>query len=182
VKAVFIISPSNTAFFSLRDEILFSCASLCFSVLVMSCLSCASDDSRLFISVLIKYLLNFADFWTIFSYTRIGTIFALIPIFYFNFKDLVSNVKEHGKKVIGVMSLSEVFNISGVLFITIATSLGFVTLVSALSELQAFFVLFLTIILSVFYPKILKEEVTRSTVLIKSIAIILMFVGVILIT
>lgn len=130
---------------------------------------------------LLKYLLNFADFWTIFSYAKIGTIFALIPIFYFGFPDLVSTVKEHGKKVVGVISLNESLNVIGVLLITLAISIGYVTLVKALSSIQPFFVLSFAVILSIFYPKILKEEIGKSTVLLKLIAIVLMFVGVILI-
>ncbi len=133
-------------------------------------------------AIITKYLLNFADFWTIFSYTRIGTIFALIPIFYFSFSDLVSTVKEHGKKVVGVISLNESLNAGGILLITIATAAGPVTLVNALSSIQPFFVLLFTVILSVLYPKILKEEISKSTVLVKLIAIILMFIGAILIT
>jgi transporter family protein len=133
-------------------------------------------------AVITKYLLNFADFWTIFSYTRIGTIFALIPIFYFSFPDLVSTVKEHGKKIIGVISLNESLNVIGVLLITIATAIGYVTLVNALSSIQPFFVLLFAVVLSIFYPKILKEEISKSIVLLKLIAIILMFIGAVLIT
>lgn len=132
-------------------------------------------------AVVTKHLLNFADFWTIFSYTRIGTIFVLIPIFYFSFPDLVAVAKEHGKKAIGVMSLAEILNIFGILLITIATAIGYVTLVNALSSVQPFFILFFAVILSIFYPKILKEEIGKSIVLLKLFAIILMFIGVILI-
>ena len=132
-------------------------------------------------AVMTKYLLNFADFWTIFSWTRIGMIFALIPIFYFSFPDLMSTVKEYGKKVVGVMFLNESINVVGVLLITIATAVGYITLVNALSSIQPFFVLSFAVILSIFYPKILKEEISKSTVLQKLIAIILMFVGAILI-
>lgn len=132
--------------------------------------------------VITKYLLNFADFWTIFSYIRIGAIFVLIPIFYFNSSDLISTVKEHGKKVISVISLNESLNLVGVLFITIAISIGYVTLVNALSSIQPFFVLSFTVVLSIFYPKILKEEIGKSVMLLKLFAIFLMFVGAILVT
>jgi len=132
-------------------------------------------------AVITKYLLNFADFWTIFSYIRIGAFFALIPIFYFSFKDLIFVVREHGKKVIIVISLNEILSVVSVLFITIATAIGYVTLVNALSSVEPFFVLLFAVILSIFYPKILKEEIGKSAVLLKLIAITLMFVGVILI-
>jgi len=131
--------------------------------------------------VITKYLLSFADFWTIFSYTRIGSMFALIPIFYFSFSDLISTVRKHGKKVIGVISLNESLNIVGVLLITIATSIGYVTLVNALSSVQPFFVLSFAVILSIFYPKFLKEEIGKSTILLKLVAMTIMFLGALLI-
>ncbi len=127
-------------------------------------------------------MLNFADYWTIFAYIRIGTIFALIPIFYFYFPDLLRSIKKHGKKVFVVISINETLNIFGVLFMTIATAIGFVTLVSALSSVQPFFVLIFAVIISIFYPKILKEEIGRKTLFLKFISIILMFVGALLIT
>jgi len=132
--------------------------------------------------VITKYLLGFADFWTIFSWTRIGTIVALIPVYFVCFPDLLSTVKEHGKKVISIISLNESLNVVGVIFITVAASIGYITLVNFLSSIQALFVLIFAVFLSIFYPKILKEEVGKSTVLLKLIAIILMFVGAILVS
>lgn len=131
--------------------------------------------------VITKYLLDFTDFWTVFSYVRFGAFVALIPAFYFNFKDLREVAREHGKKAIGVMSLNESMNLVAVLLITIAVALGSVTLVNALASVQLFFVLFFTIILSVFYPRILKEEITRKTIFFKIIAIVLMFIGALLV-
>jgi hypothetical protein len=56
-----------------------------------------------------------------------------------------------------------------------------VTLVNALASVQPFFVLAFAVALSIFYPKILKEEIGRSAVALKLIAIAMMFAGVILI-
>ncbi len=132
--------------------------------------------------VITKYLLNFADFWTIFSYISVGTIFALIPIFYFNFSDFVSAIKDNNKIVIMIIFLNELLNVIGVLLITIATQVGYVTLVNALSSTHSFFVLLFTVTLSIFYPKILKEKISKPTIMLKLIAILLMFIGTILIT
>jgi len=147
-----------------------------FWFMILACLILSGD------AIITKYLLNFADFWTIFSYIRIGTIFALIPIFCFSVPDLISMTKEHGPKVITLISLNEMLNLVGVLLITIATAVGYVTLVSALSSIQPFFVLLLAVILTIFYPKILKEEIGKKSMFLKLFAIILMFVGAILIT
>ena len=127
--------------------------------------------------VITKYLLNFADYWTIFSYIRIGTFFILIPIFYLYFKDLISTVKKHGKRVIIVVSFNEILSLGAVILSIIAASIGYITLVNALSAIQPFFVLILTIIISIFFPKILKEEIKKSAISQKLIAIVMMFAG-----
>jgi transporter family protein len=132
--------------------------------------------------VLLKYILNFGDYWTVFSWERIGVLIATIPVLYFYYPELQKTVKTHGKKVIAVVSASKSLHILALLFSTIAISLGFVALANALSSVELFFVLAFTVLLSIFYPQILKEEITKSTVLLKLVAIILMFVGALLVT
>lgn len=134
-----------------------------------------------FNTIITKYLLNFADFWTIFAYLRIGVFIVLIPFFYWNFSELMLIIKKQNKKIIGLLSLNELLNLLGILFITIAISLNSATLVSALSSIYPFFVLIFAVILSIFYPHILKEEIGRSNLAVKITAIILIFIGVILI-
>ncbi|MBI5881366.1 DMT family transporter [archaeon] len=132
--------------------------------------------------VITKYLLGFADFWTVFSWVRIGTVFALIPVYIICFRDVVSTVRKHGMKVIGAISINESINVLGVIFITVAASVGYITLVNSLSSIQPLFVLVIAVMLSAFYPRIIKEEIGKSAVLMKLIAIILMVVGAILIS
>jgi hypothetical protein len=47
----------------------------------------------------------------------------------------------------------------GILSITLAAARGFITLVNALSSLQSFFILLLTLVISAFYSQNLKEEI-----------------------
>lgn len=131
--------------------------------------------------LLVKYLLNFTDYWTIFAWIRIGGFIGMIPLLFIYLPELRRTTKKYGKKVLVVMSLSETITLISILLVTIATSIGYVTLVEALSALQALFVLLIALALSVFRPSILKEELGGAVVLQKVIATILMFVGVILI-
>lgn len=134
------------------------------------------------VAVITKYLLDYADFWTVFSYTRgIGTFIALIPVFYFKYPELPAIVKEHGKKAVGAISISGIFTMLGSFVITIAESTGPVTLVNAISMTRPFFVLLFATALSIFYPRILREELGKSTIILKVAAIILMFIGAILV-
>lgn len=132
--------------------------------------------------VITKYLLSFADFWTVFSLSRIGLFLALLPVFPKYYSDFVSTLKNHGRKVVVAMTVNESFALLASLFITIAASSGFVTLVNALSSVQPFFVLFFAVVLSIFFPKVLKEEIGKSVILLKFVAMALMFTGAVLIT
>ncbi len=146
-----------------------------FWFMILSVLSISAHN------ILLKYLLGFADFWTIFAYIKIGMIFPLVPVLYFGLPTLISVAKKHGKKVIIILGANELLTLAASLLITVALTIGYVTLVKALSSVQLFFVLLFTIILSVFYPKILKEEIKKSVVLIKLAAMVVMFIGVLLI-
>lgn len=132
-------------------------------------------------SVITKYLLNFADFWTILSYGRIGMFLAVIPFFFINFKDLAYTLKKHGAKAAAVISAGDSLGMFGGFLMAAAFQLGFVTLATAVGSVQPFFVLLFTVALSRLCPKIIKEEVDKRTVFMKLIAILLMFIGVILI-
>jgi uncharacterized membrane protein len=105
-----------------------------------------------------------------------------IPIAYFFLPELIKTVKQYGRKVIIAMSASEFITAIGILFNVIAISVGYVTLVNALSSVQPFFVLLFTVLLSVFFPHLLKEDLGKSIISIKILAIALMFVGILLIT
>ncbi|MCK5333531.1 MAG: hypothetical protein KAJ24_03385, partial [Candidatus Aenigmarchaeota archaeon] len=131
-------------------------------------------------NVLTKYLLDFADFWTIFSYSRIGFFIAAIPLFYFGISELVGITKNR-KKTIAIITTSELLGTAGSVSITAATAIGYVTLVNAIGSLQPFFLLILTVLLSTFFPKIIKEETSKKIVLQKLFAIALIFSGVLLI-
>lgn len=132
--------------------------------------------------VITKYLLDFADFWTIFSYIRIGAFIALIPPIIMNIESFKNIYRDKGLKPFGFITASESLNLLGVLAITLAATTGFITLVNALSSVQPFFVLSLTIIISIFSPQILKEELGKLIIFRKIVAIAIMFIGVILIS
>lgn len=134
-----------------------------------------------FIGIITKYLLNFADFWTVFSYVRIGAFLASVPVFYFYLKDFPLIVKESGLKSIGFLIFNAILLLAGILLLTIATASGPVTLVGALTSFQPFFTFILATSFTIFFPSILKEEISKSLVFQKIFAIILIFIGTLLI-
>jgi len=132
--------------------------------------------------VLVKYLLGHADYWSVFALTRLVMSAATIPLFFRHFTDLKSTLKVHGWSVLGVMALDQYIALGAILLLFVAASGGPISLVMALASIQPFFVLLFTILLSLFWPQMMREEVARSTILQKVAAIALMFVGILLIT
>lgn len=129
-------------------------------------------------TILTKYLLNYEDYWTVFGYSRIGVFVAGIPLLYWHYSDFVRTTR----KAIGAITFSESLNLVALFCFTIAMAQGFVTLANALASLQPLFLLAFTVLLSLFYPRILKEEMGKGTVAQKLVAILMMFAGAMLIT
>ncbi len=132
--------------------------------------------------VLTKYLLNFADYWTVYAYIQIGAFLAALPIIYFYLPELKSTISKFGKRVLFFMVASETLNVIAMITITIAISFGYVSLVSGLSSILPLFILIFVSLISIFNPAVLKEELRGSVFILKLIAVILICLGGFLIT
>ena len=130
-------------------------------------------------TVLTKYLLGYLDFWSLFFWMMIGSWIGVMVMLAFSKprKEFFETVPPLGKRTFVAVFAGEGSYILGTIFSLIATSEGYVSLVSALAGLQQVFVFIYMLLLSLFVPKILKEETTRSVLTLKTFAIVLMFVG-----
>jgi transporter family protein len=128
-----------------------------------------------------KYLFNFYDFWPVFALISIGCFLPVIPLFFKNILDLRLLVLKN-KKAVGFVLVSEFLYRSASALITFAVAIGSVTLVNAISSIQPFFVLLIMGLFSFFAPNILKEELSKSKIILKAVAITVMFVGGILVS
>jgi transporter family protein len=125
-----------------------------------------------------KYLLQFTNYWNIFALTRMGTLFGAVFLLLIFRATLIEEWKRVKKKSsVYLVGLSESLNLLGIFFFTVALSLGKVSLVSALHGTQPFFTLFFAILLSIFAPRILKEEYGVRTLLVKIVSIFLITCG-----
>jgi uncharacterized membrane protein len=127
-----------------------------------------------------KIVLNTTDFWTVFAWNRVGSFLFMIPIFYIYRKQIKLAFKKMSKKAYVIVNINEVLNLSGVILITLAISLGFVSVVTGISAIQPLFIFILTIILSVFFPRFIKENISKHILAQKLTAIILIVAGAIL--
>jgi len=129
----------------------------------------------------VKYALGKSDFWTVFAWARVGAFVAVLPFIHTQWKKMLKTIRKLPKKTIVLLSLNETVGIIGTGFITAAASLGPATLVTAFSSVQPLFVFIFIIALSLFSPKILKEIITKKTLVIKSVAIASIVVGAMLV-
>jgi len=121
-----------------------------------------------------KYALNYTDFWSVFAFIQIGVFIASLFILYFYFADFKKILK---RRTLAIMITGESLSAVSFFITAIAVSIGFVSLIAALQATQPFFVLLYVTIISIFAPKILKEEIKGSVILLKIIAIVCMFIG-----
>lgn len=127
-----------------------------------------------------KFVLNHAEYWTVYGWNRLGGLLFVLPIVYLYRKQIFPALKTTRKFAFGLMSLSESVNLIAVVFITIATAIGLVTVVTGLSAIQPLVVFIFTVILSILFPRIIKEDIDGKTLTQKFIAIILIVVGAVL--
>jgi len=134
--------------------------------------------------ILTKYVLDAIDypsylFWNFIGTAVIGFSLICFPKIRRNF---LSDTKSVNRTVLFWRIINTSLGLIATVFYYIAISGGPVSLVSAGSSLEPFFVFAFALLLSLFVPKILKEETGKRVVTIKALAIILIVVGTWLIT
>lgn len=126
-----------------------------------------------------KYLLSYLDYWSLLFWSVIGTFTSVLFLLSFAKarEELATIIPLVGKKGVLVTFLGEGLSFVGTIFGFIAISLVSVSLASALFGLQPFYVFVYMLIVSIFLPQILKEEISKSVIALKISAIALMFIG-----
>ncbi|MFA5829360.1 MAG: EamA family transporter [Candidatus Gracilibacteria bacterium] len=130
--------------------------------------------------VILKYLLNFLDYWTVFAYIRISSFVIIIPILIYNFADL-KRLFLQKLPAAGLVVLNESFSFLAYLILTFASGFGAISLINALMATQPFFVLLFTLFLSLIYPRVIDEKIKASTFALKFAGVMVMLAGVSLI-
>jgi drug/metabolite transporter (DMT)-like permease len=120
----------------------------------------------------------------IYTYELIGFILSgwallLIPS---SRKKIVEAFKKATKATYGFFLLNDIIDLSGSVFFRLALAIAPVALVSAMIGVQPFFVLGIGLFLTLFFPKIIKETISKEILIRKSVGIVIIFVGLLMIT
>jgi drug/metabolite transporter (DMT)-like permease len=135
--------------------------------------------------IIFKFVAIRESFWTTSFWEYIG--FSICALFLLIFigsyrKQFISLFKNNKFKILSINAINEIINIIGKIIINFVSLLIPVTLVSVVGGIQPFFVLTLGVLLTLFFPDIIKEKIGKKYLFQKVFAIILMFAGVYLLS
>lgn len=130
-------------------------------------------------TVIFKIIGLESSFWTASLWEYIGAfVFGIIllsfPTYRLDFKNFV---KEGGRVLVPLNIFAESMNVFARLFFNFAALLGPIALVYVVSGTQPLFIFIYGLILVTFFPKIQSENFSRSALLLKLTAILIMILG-----
>jgi drug/metabolite transporter (DMT)-like permease len=134
-------------------------------------------------SVVFKFFAVRDEFWSTTFWTFVGEgLFggAILALPKYR-KQFMTLFRKNPGAVIGVNAANELINLGGGLGVRYASLLAPVALVSAISATTTFFVFLFAILLTVFFPKIGREELSARNVVQKALGGLLIMAGVVLI-
>ncbi len=133
--------------------------------------------------VLFKFVVITQDFWLTLAYESIGMgigafILLLRPAYRSSFRREIKKIKLDTS---ALLSVNQCFSVLAQLAISYAFFLAPAALVSAIGGVQSFFVLLFGLILSIWFPRIIREKTDKITIVTKVISIFFIFIGVYLV-
>ena len=111
-----------------------------------------------------------------------GVFLAVVPLLPRVVSNLQAFHSERKSLVLTIIAVNRAIAVSGVFVFTAAVSLGSVTLVNALHSVYPLFLLLIVVLVATVNPNILREELGKSVLMLKLIAILLMIFGTIAIS
>jgi len=134
-------------------------------------------------AVMIRYISQVIPFVLIYVWNLITVIVLTLPLFLskrfrINFQ---ADIKNINKKVFFTIVGIAIFDELGVLFGMWALSLGRAAMIFALEGAQTLFVFMLAVLISLFRPKIISEELDKRNIVLKIIALIIIIVGLLMV-
>jgi len=134
-------------------------------------------------SVVLKFFAVRDEFWSTTFWTFVGEgLFggAILAVPKFR-KQFLTLFRRNPGAVIGVNAANELINLGGGLGVRFASLLAPVALVSAISATSTFFVFLFSVLLTLFFPRLGREDLSARNVVQKAVGGILIMAGVALI-
>ena len=135
-------------------------------------------------SVSAKHIYNAAGFWSAFIWIRLASFSALFVLFVPSIKNQFYETFRRMKiKITGLLIFKMIIDFSAFIFAGYALLSGAVSLVIVLaSSLTPLFIFILTLFTSIYFPKIISEDINKKSIITKLLAIILIITGIIFVS
>lgn len=142
-----------------------------------------SDLLYAILNIFFRRVTYTADFWIATAYQGIGAgLISFILLFHSPLRNrFVSETRNFQKNSLLLVAIASFLTVLGYVFFNIAISKVAVSLAMVVMGTQSFMVLVEGIILSIWLPKIIKEDIAKETIGIKIVSIVLIFTGIYLI-
>jgi drug/metabolite transporter (DMT)-like permease len=147
-------------------------------LLILACTATLAVSSVVFKYFAIKQAFWPVTFWTFAGEAMFGAAMLAIPYYRREFTGMFA--KNPGA-VIGINATNELINLGGGLAARWATLLGPISLVSAIGGTTSLFVFGFGVLISLFAPKLGREDLSKGSLMQKGIAVVLVAAGVTLI-
>lgn len=131
------------------------------------------------------HVLERTSFATLFVYDLLGFSLAGLSLFIYQpwRKEILKSLKEAKLKKYLLFFLSDTFDLSGhILYKLALISAPSAALVSVVMGIQPFYLLTMSILLTIFLPKIIKEDISIKNIYKKTIGVTIIFIGVTIIS
>jgi len=133
-------------------------------------------------SVAIKYMTGVFDFWSLFFWTSFGFLFSsFLMLLKKSGRDGVKKFWGLRKRYKVVYAFNETLGAIGTFFLVAAMAAGPASLVAGVGATQPLFVLFFATLVTLFFPKLIKEDLAKKNIGMKLIGILLIIIGTVLI-
>lgn len=144
-------------------------------LMILACLSYAVYD------VIVRHLSFDLSYTSIYFYTVLFLAFYGLGFFCFKkFRyDFSVQFKEISWRLIGLVFFILVLSRVALMFNMKAVSLGPVALVASMEGFQLLFVFAIAVMMSIFVPNIISEEIDKKNLLLKFFALVLMLLGIV---
>jgi uncharacterized membrane protein len=146
--------------------------------LVLACTAVLAVSAVIFKFFAIADAYWAVTFWSFAGQAAFGAVLLAIPRVRGQFLGMF---RKHPGAVIGINAANELINLGGGLAARYASLLGPVSLVQAIGGTTAFFVFVFGVILTLFFPGFVREDLSLRNLLQKGAAVVLIVAGVILI-
>jgi len=133
--------------------------------------------------VILRYVTDSMPFLSVFVWVNL-LIVVLVPVIFLIKKfrqDFFHDIKKLNKGLVATVASISLLDTIGLLFNVWALSLGSVALVFAMEGWQVIFVFAIVLLISIFNPKLLKEGLDVSNVVLKLTALIVIIIGVVMV-